>query len=282
MTEPDLVTSADAAVRADWAARAEGWNKTSPESVSTSDQHNQRLIAATGIEPGSVVLDVASGTGEPAITIARHVGESGSVTATDGTPGMLDGARRRAATLDLTNISFVVADMVHLPYPDDRFDAVTCRFGIMFPLNAVGAAAEAHRVLAPGRKAAYMVHGPYEENTQFKVVRETTLNFLGREIPKRPVQRHRFGDTGAISRVLNAAGFADVEEHEFKETRDIPADEPFWRTTLERSFASDYGAMDKTERSALDQAIKDAVSPYLEKGVYRMQTHARMGVGTAA
>ena len=282
MTEPDLVTSADAAVRAEWAARAEGWNKTSPESVSTSDQHNQRLIAAAEIAPGSVVLDVASGTGEPAISIARHVGETGSVTATDSTPEMLHGARRRAATLDLTNISFVVADMVRLPYSDNHFDAVTCRFGIMFPLNAVGAAAEARRVLAPGRKAAYMVHGPYDDNTQHKVVREATLKFRGREFPKGRVQRHRFGDTGAISRVLTAAGFADVEEHEFKEIREIPSGEPFWRITLERSYASDYRAMSPDEKEALDRTIQEALRPCLENGVYRLQTHARMGVGTAA
>lgn len=277
----DLVTSADAAVRAEWAARAAGWNKTSPETLSTADQHNQRMIAAAGIEQGFSVLDLASGTGEPAITIARHVGDTGSVVATDGVSEMLNGARRRAATLELATISFVVADMVHLPYPDAAFDAVTCRFGIMFPLNAVGAAAEARRVLTPGRKAAYMVHGPYEDNTQFMVVREATLTFLGKEIPKRPVQRHRFGDTGAIARVMTAAGFTDVEELEFKETRDVPAGEPFWRTSLERSFAKEYGAMGEDERGPLDRAIEEAFRPYSENGVYRLQTHARLGVGTA-
>ena len=277
----DLVTSADAVVRADWAARAESWNKTAPESLSTADQNNQRMIAAAGIEPGMAVLDLASGTGEPAITIARHVGPTGSVVATDGVRGMLRGAERRASKLALANMSFVVADMVHLPFADATFDAVTCRFGIMFPLNAVGAATEARRVLKPGCKAAYMVHGPYEDDTQYKTVREATLTFFGREIPKRPLQRHRFGDSGAIARVMTAAGFADVEEVEFKGIRETPADQPFWRTTLERSFSKDYYAMGEDERNALDQAIEAAFEPHVKDGVFQLQTHARLGVGTA-
>ena len=74
-----------------WAARAAYWAKTAPESVSITDDLNQLLIELTEIRPGDHVLDLASGTGEPAISIALRVGGAGSVTALDAYPEMLAG-----------------------------------------------------------------------------------------------------------------------------------------------------------------------------------------------
>ena len=114
-----------------WADRAAAWNRTAPEGASTNDGPNQLLIEWAGIAPGHAALDLASGTGEPAISIALHVGEAGSVTALDANREMLAGAERRAAHLGLANMEFVVVPMEDMAFADHRFDAVTCRFGLM-------------------------------------------------------------------------------------------------------------------------------------------------------
>ncbi len=63
--------------RTDWEQRSVQWVDGAPETVSKNDGPNQALIEAAGIGPGDSVLDLASGTGEPAISIALHVGEAG-------------------------------------------------------------------------------------------------------------------------------------------------------------------------------------------------------------
>lgn len=277
----DPVSSMPKDVRADWNARAEGWKKTTPRIATTGDRHNRRMIEAAAIRPGHRVLDLASGTGEPAITIAAHVGPGGRVVATDAARRMLEGARARAVELSLGHMNFVVADMGALPYADASFDAVTCRFGLMFPPDTVGALREALRVLRPGGKAVYMVHGAYEDAPLYRIVRETALSFFKREGSATAHIRERFAAPGALGEALSAAGFTGVEDHPVEVASEYPADAPFWRTGLARRYAGDLKGLDEAGRAELDRRMQDAFAPYLDGGVYRLTTVERIGFGTA-
>ena len=91
--------------------------------------------------PGMRVLDLASGTGEPAITLAGRVGPSGHVTALDLSKELLEIASKRAQDRGLTNFTTKQADAHYLPFPDESFDLATSRFGVMFfrrPEQALG------------------------------------------------------------------------------------------------------------------------------------------------
>ena len=81
--------------------------------------------------PGMQILDLASGTGEPAITLARRIGPEGRVTATDLSADLLEVAATRAQANGLSNIATRRADAHELPFPDNSFDLATSRFGIM-------------------------------------------------------------------------------------------------------------------------------------------------------
>src|ERR1041384_4905218 len=93
---------------------------------------SEALIDDAEIAPGNSVLDVATGPGEPALRIAKLVGSSGEVVGIDSVAGMIDASRRTAEQLSLHNAKFEVAGADSLPFPGNRFDAVVCRFGIMF------------------------------------------------------------------------------------------------------------------------------------------------------
>ena len=86
------------------------------------------FAARLAIPPGSCVLDVATGTGNLAIPLAR---QGAVVTGVDIAPNLLVQARERAATEGLT-ITFDEGDAEQLPYPDSAFDAVVTIFGAMF------------------------------------------------------------------------------------------------------------------------------------------------------
>ena len=93
-------------------------------SVMTAGMHHRwrgRAADLAEVGPGSTALDVATGTGDLAIELARRGAE---VTGSDFAPAMLELARKKAPGL-----TFEEGDALSLRYPDETFDAVTVGFG---------------------------------------------------------------------------------------------------------------------------------------------------------
>ena len=161
---------------------------------------------------GMNVLDLASGTGEPAITVARLVSPEGKVTALDQSSELLEIAARRAREKRLANFVTRVADAHHLPFPDKSFDLATCRFGVMFFADPQRALIDLRRVLKPGARACFAAWGPFEQpywQSTMKIVHQHVGgNLLDPDSP----DPFRFSTPGALSEVLRSAGFRDVEE----------------------------------------------------------------------
>lgn len=108
----------------------------------------ERLCEAVDLRPTSKVLDVATGSGNTAISAARRFCE---VTGMDLAPGWIEHARRRAEAEEM-EIAFEVGDAEDLPYPDASFDVVLSTLGVMFCPDQEEAASEMLRVCRPGGK----------------------------------------------------------------------------------------------------------------------------------
>src|SRR5207248_7494821 len=94
------------------------------------DQRWRRQAADLAVlSPGQSALDVATGTGDLAFELVKHVMPGGDVIGVDFTKEMLDHARSKAAARELP-ARFELADALHLPFPDSRFHATTCGFGL--------------------------------------------------------------------------------------------------------------------------------------------------------
>jgi ubiquinone/menaquinone biosynthesis C-methylase UbiE len=276
-----MATTSNASERAMWAKRSIGWLRTGPKGESPDDTQNQALIAAAGIASGDVVLDLASGGGEPAISIALCVGPAGCVVASDFSPEMLVGSRQRASALELAQIKPAVADMQFLPFAAASFDAVTCRFGLMFPIDRNVAAAEARRVLKPGAKAAYMVWGPHDDNALHAVLAQAVRGYFGEPEPNAPPRRHTLGKAGALSAVLESAGFSQIEEREFRAEREFSTEPAFWLNRIKRNNAAQFDSLSSDEQADLAQAVIDAYEPYRQGDKIRLMQHVRIGIGAA-
>jgi SAM-dependent methyltransferase len=267
--------------RADWNERSKAWAKAAPQGKSQDDSFNQMIIAEAGIKPGEDVLDIASGAGNPAISIALSMGGQGSVTCTDLTLGMLETARGRAANLDIPIMRFVGADMCALPFADNSFDVVTCRFGIMFPDDKIAAAAEVLRVLRPGGRVAYMAWGPYDENPPFFVPRRTVARFLNQPEGPEP-GRHKMSAPGTLKAILDGAGFTTSEERKVGYENEVPDIDAYVTNGLTRSYAKETEGMDEAQRAALKDAVMEAWQPYLRDGITYVPNRAVMGLGWKA
>jgi demethylmenaquinone methyltransferase/2-methoxy-6-polyprenyl-1,4-benzoquinol methylase len=121
--------------------------------------HRWRALAAeqARVGPGSRVLDVATGTGDLALELARRVSPGGQVVGSDFAEGMLARARAKAAAgRAAVTPSFEWGDALELPYADDSFDAATVGFGARNFDDLVGGLAEMVRVVAPGGRVVVL------------------------------------------------------------------------------------------------------------------------------
>ena len=92
------------------------WARWHPKIVAQQVNMREALIQHARLEPGMRVLDLACGTGDPALEIARRVGPNGRVTATDLSPQMLDECRKNASAAGIANMDFAVADAENLQF----------------------------------------------------------------------------------------------------------------------------------------------------------------------
>jgi len=266
------------AERRDWSARGPAWAKWAEPLAKLAERMNLPLVEAAMLEPGLTVLDLASGAGEPAVQIARAVGPSGRVVATDLADPMLEGARRRAATEGLKQLTVEVADMEALPFPDASFDRVTCRFGIMFAPDTAKALSESKRVLKPGGRAAYLVWSLLERNSIFRAIDGAARDLLNGSLLDRPTHPFRFAD-GSLAIRMVEAGLAVVEDRTIAYAPEIEAGQPFWRPQVEMMLADRLSALDKGARAAFEAKVEANFSPYLKDGKYRLSAETRLVVG---
>ena len=122
------------AQRKSWDSVAIGWQKWWKTFEKDAQNLSNHLVELAKINSSSKVLDIATGIGEPAITAAKKVGSGdGHVLATDISPKMLSIARQRAISLGLQDmIEFKEGDAETISLPASAFDAVLCRWGLMF------------------------------------------------------------------------------------------------------------------------------------------------------
>jgi|SRR5881394_16177 len=108
---------------------------------------SEQLAESLEIIPGERVLDVACGSGNATLAVARR--SWGNAVGVDFVPALLERGRERAAAERL-DIEFVEGDAADLPFGEAEFDVVTSVFGAMFAPDQEKTAAELLRVCKPG------------------------------------------------------------------------------------------------------------------------------------
>ena len=198
--------------REQWQQAAEAWHRWGPTLKGWLGPATDVMLDLARIGPGSRVLDVAAGAGEPAITIAERVGPSGYVLATDISSRILEFAARSARERGLSNLETRVMDGENLELPDESFDVVTSRVGLIYFPDQQRALSEMRRVLKPGGRVAAIVYTTPENNRFFSI----PISIIRRRAqlpPPLPGQPGPFslGGPGVLEEAYRRAGFRDVE-----------------------------------------------------------------------
>ena len=227
----------DPAVLQEWAEAAPFWEHHRDLIGHMFAPVTHALVEATRISPGQTILDLATGPGDPALSLAPLVGPTGTVIGLDPVPAMIAAARREATRLALPSIRFEVAAADNLPFPDNTFHTALSRFGIMFFPDPLAATREILRVLQPGGTLAFAVWHSLDQNPFFTVVERILQSYL----PQTPADpdapnSFRFAIPGKLRDILLESGVESPSERLLKFTMDVPIQpEDFWALRHEMS-----------------------------------------------
>ncbi len=218
------------------AAHAAAWNKWFHIIEGGAQRLSDRMVELAEIAPGQNVLDVATGLGEPAVTAAVRVGAGGRVLAIDTSADMLGFARERAAKLGLDQIDFRVMDAQAPDLPEAEFDAVLCRWGLMFMTDLDGVLAGLRRALAPGGRLVAAIWGPSEDVPAISLSTRLVHASLGLPPPEEGAKTpFALSDVAAFLHQLEAAGFDQVRGEWVTVTYSFESAEAFTEYRRERS-----------------------------------------------
>ncbi len=194
-----------------WTNVSPGWKKHDAWLVESSRPCTQRILERAKVGPGGRVLDIASGTGEPAIPAAHLVGPHGFVLGTDFVEPMLAFAREKAAKAGLRNLEFRCVDGESLQEPDASFDAATMRWGLMFMPDGPACLRAVARALKPGSRVALSCWAAPEQNPWASIPAKVMVRngFISPPPPGAP-GLFAYADPKRLDAELTAAGFRDV------------------------------------------------------------------------
>jgi SAM-dependent methyltransferase len=268
--------------RATWDGLAAGWEKWDAVIMDQLRPVGAAMIERLDIADVQQHLDIASGTGEPGLTVAR-LAPKGRVVLTDLSAEMLDIATRRATAQGITNIETKVCSADDLPFDDATFDSVSVRFGYMFFPDLARATAEFGRVLKPGGRLCSSVWVKPEANpwTSIAMRAIATEAALPAPDPDGP-NMFRCANAGHVSALYEAAGLHDVAEWDVGVELVTESAAEYWEMVSEHvSLAvAALQQVDDSARERIAEAVIAQVSDYEQAGEVRVPGLARCIAGT--
>jgi len=215
----------------------------------------EALLEALDAHPGDKVLDLASGTGEPALTLARrqpHV----HITGIDAADGMVRVAQKKVAVERLSNIAFTAMPAERLTYADGAFDKVLCRFGVMLFQDPLQGCREMHRVLKPGGRFALAVWSTPETMTTLNWAMQVFKDRVPEENQPPMAKVTSLGHPGILDELLNSAGFTMFDVRPRRFDYQYASFEEYWEA-MEASdiLKQQFDALPAAERGTIRDEI---------------------------
>ena len=273
--------------RQGWDSVADGWQKWSKITETAAEKVSRRLIELAEIKRGSTVLDIATGIGEPAITAAKQVGNSGGhVLAIDISSQMLSIAKQRAISLGLEQvIEFKEGDAETIDLPASTFDAALCRFGLMFLPDLRTGLSNIYKSLVDGGRLAAAVWAS-SDKVPFITVALNTVMKETKNPPPAPGTPGPFSlsDENMLRNSLIESGFKDVTIERMEGSLNFDSAEVYTSYVYETAapVQAILANQPQERREEILKAITESARKYAEKDTrsVRMTNEAICVVGT--
>jgi len=230
----------------DWGTLAEKFDLWAPHIAPVGDA----LLAALDAQPGEQILDLASGTGEPALTLAKRQ-PLVRITGSDAADGMVQVAERKARQQQLNNLAFQTMAAEALSFPDDHFDRISCRFGVMLFSDPEAGLQQMQRVLKPGGRCALAVWDTLEGMTGIYWTQQVFKDRIPEsEMPA--VEKIVSMSNGMLEALLDKAGFSAIESQVNRFEYRFSDFDAYWQNCVDSAIMKQQ--LDALKEGQLDDA----------------------------
>ena len=246
-----------------WAAVADRWSEHADYVETRAAEINTALLDGAGVGADDRVLELASGPGGLGLAAAAYADE---VVISDVVPRMAEIAAERADLAGVRNVATKVLDLEAIDEPDDSFDVVLVREGLMFAVEPANAVAEMFRVLRPSGRVGVSVWGPRAANPWLGLVMDGAAAQLGHEVPP-PGMPGPFSlsDGDALAALFRAGGFSSVELTQAAAPLRAPSFEDWWQrtTALAGPLAGVLAMLPDDAKTELEARVRNSAGPYV-------------------
>ena len=212
------------------------------------------LLAKLAPRPGESILDLGTGPGEPAMTIAAELSASGHVLGVDISENMVAIARHVAQARQLANVEFQTMDCADLKLPNGAFDGAVSNFGFQIFTDPEKAAREVHRVLKPTGRLAVSVWSTGDRVPFLHAIIAPMLEHAEPDETGYIPTPYETGAPGEMVAFLEAAGFHDAQEERKQYTMNF-ADERDYLDTLLTATPIGHSLSEEPQR-VQDEVLK--------------------------
>lgn len=272
---------------ADWAAaRSDKWRRQLAGLEAMLAPIDEPLIKALALTAPVRIADVGCGSGATTLEVCRRAPAGSVAHGLDLSPALIEVARRRHDTHD-SSVAFDVADMGTMAPPEQRYDRLISRLGVMFFNDPPAAFVNLRRWLVPGGRFAFAVWGPVVDNVWMTAVRAA----VAEAIDLAPIEPSapgpfRYGDVVPLVSLLVRAGFVDVAVTDWRQALPIggrlPApDAAQFALASFSSFAELLSHAGGDAPTRARRALAARFTPYEQEGVVLMPARVHIVTGRA-
>lgn len=265
-----------------WQTAAEAWHRWHPTLKTWLGPATDRMLDMANVQEGFRILDVAAGAGEQSITAAQKVGPKGYVLATDLAPKILDFALNLATEKGINNIETKEMDGENLTVPDNSFDTIISRVGLIFFPDQQKALKEMIRVLKPGGYVAAIVYSTVDKNKFFS----TPVSIIRRRAQLPPPLAGQpgpfsLGSDGVLDNAFTQAGFVNVKSELINAPLVMPSAKDCVQFEYE-SFAALHqmlGGLSDSDKADAWKEIEEELSKFENNSGFSGPCELVVGVG---
>lgn len=236
----------------------------------------EALIDLADISAGHRILDVASGTGEPSLTLARrHHHQNIQIIGIDGAEAMVQRANQKAEAEGLSCLSFQQMSAENLRFENAKFDRVISRFGVMLFDDPAKGLDEMRRVLRHEGKMAIAVWGEFHLIEGLFLIWDTLMKVMPKaDHPSFP-RIGKLGAPGALETLLEEAGFEDFDVNPFSLSYRYDNFESYWKTNTEADLLKEpLDTLSPAKKEALKKEVEALASSYQKDGQFVFENEA--------
>jgi len=247
-----------------WNQDAAAWHRWGTTLQNWFGEVTELMLDRANLASSSRVLDIATGAGEPALSAAARLGPEGYVLATDLSENIVRFAQQVGKKQGITNLETRVMDGEDPDLPDDDFDVILCRFGLMFMPDRRKALSEWRRILKPDGRVVVAVFSTPDYNewaaVPLSIIRQraqlpTVLGELG---------LFCLGGQGVLQNALEEAGFRQIETQFLSTPMRMDSVEEYTRFARESlgSFNQMMSHLPKEERESIWDEVGEAMRQF--------------------